>query len=363
MAAAVTMVPMAGPVMAEAAAPATAPSSVQAVQEAAPAGWCVAVWYPSSEHPGGADSILANLDVIDIVHPFWYTPDAHGVLLDRSGAQREAHLAAWRAAGLLVLPSIFSGHPAYLAEPLRSAHVAAIVDLVESNDYDGIDIDYEMFPFETREAFSIFVEELAAGLHARGRLLAVTVHAKSVDMSPFPSAAAQDWNRLAAAADVFNLMTYDDTNRNEPPGPVARIGWVGEVVTYALQVAEALGPGAADKVRVGLPFYGYAWTRGRPPARATTWEATDRMVQQFGLEAERDASSQEWVVELNVSGLPRQQVFVSDGATTAARLAALAEGPGGVAIWGLGGEDPAHWQALREHRPAPCHLRRQPDLG
>ena len=327
-----------------------APGSVALAQPAA-ASWCVAVWYPSSEHPGGAAAIRSNADVIDVVHPFWYTPDVSGALLDRGGARAAEQVAAWHAAGQLVLPSIFAGHWGYLAADLRPAHVAGIVALVEDNGYDGIDIDYEMFARETRDVFSAFVEELSAALHERGRLLAVTVHAKTVDLPPFPSAAAQDWVRLAAAADIFNLMTYDYTNRNEPPGPVASIPWAVEVVQYALTTT------TADKVRVGLPFYGYGWRRGRPPATATTWEAAERMIEQFGLQATRDPEGQELVIELDVTGLPRQSLFVSDAQTTAARLDALPS-TGGVAIWGIGGEDPGHWQVLRERRPAACALRR-----
>jgi len=319
-----------------------------------PSSWCVAVWYPSSEQPGGADAIMANSDVIDVVHPFWYTPNADGVLLESGGSRAEEQVAQWREAGLLILPSIFAGHWGYLSPELRPAHVAGIVALVEEHDYDGIDIDYEMFALKTRDVFSTFVEELAAALHEHGRLLAVTVHAKTVDQSPFPSAAAQDWVRLAAAADIFNLMTYDYTNRNEPPGPVASIPWVAQVVDYALTTTAA--DNAAAKVRVGLPFYGYSWRRGRPPATTTTWEATDRLVTQFGLEVARDSESHELVVELDVSGLPRQQVYVSDAVTTAARLDAL-PATGGVAIWGIGGEDPANWRVLRERRPAGCALR------
>ena len=326
--------------------------AVAACAAAAESSWCVAVWYPSSEHPGGAAAIAENLDVIDIVHPFWYTPDATGALLDHSGATAAEQMARWREAGVLVVPSVFSGHWGFLDDDLRADHVPAIVELVVANDYDGIDIDYEMFPLETREPFARFVEELAAELHAVGRLLAVTVHAKTEDHPPFPSAAAQDWVRLAAVADIFNLMTYDYTSRNEPPGPVADIGWVEDVVAYALRTAPA------ERISVGIPFYGYAWTRGRPPARATTWEAAFRLVEQFGIEPARDAASAELRLELDVTGLPRQELYVSDASTTAARLAALAgSGIGGVAIWGVGGEDPANWQVLREQRPAGCRLR------
>lgn len=211
-----------------------------------------------------------------------------------------------------------------------------------------------MFPLETKDAFTSFASVLGAALHERGKLLSITVHAKSeADPPHAPSAAAQDWPSLAAAADMINVMTYDYTNRNEPPGPVAPRSWVGSVVDYGL---EAVG---AERFSVGLPFYGYSWKRGRPPGVTTTYEATERLVSQFRLTPEREPDSAELRVELDVTGLPRQTVFVSDGATTAARIAALDEAGqavAGVAIWGLGGEDPAAWEALRAARPAECAL-------
>ena len=312
--------------------------------------FCVAAWYPSSEHPGGADSILANSDVIDIVHPFWFTPDAAGNIQSQAGSGWEQQVADWRAAGMLVIPSVFSTISTYLQEPELSRHLEQILQLAETHDFDGIDIDYESFPLATRDAFATFVERLAEGLQAQGRLLAVTVHAKTDEESAWESARAQDWDRITAVADQFNLMTYDWTNRNEPPGPIAPTGWTRDVVDYALQFAEPEGTFA------GLPFYGYSWTRGRPPARATTWEATDRMRVQFGLEPVRDETSGELSLELDVTGLPRQQVSYSDAVTLQGRLDALPAGIGGVAIWGVGGEDPANWQVLADFRPGGCGL-------
>ncbi len=318
--------------------------------------WCVAVWYPSSEHPGGADTVLANLDVIDVVHPFWYTPDTSGRILSQAGSRAAEQVQAWSDGGALVIPSVFSTLHGYLEEPLVSGHIRELLELAEAHDYDGLDLDYEMFPYSTFDSFASFVERLADGLHAQGRLLVVTVHAKVAAVTPFESANAQDWPRLAAAADVFNLMTYDFTNRNEPPGPVASIAWVNDVLDYAVTTTD---PG---KLRVGLPFYGYSWTRNRPPAVAFTWEAANRMVTQFNLEPERESDSFELSISLNVTGLPSQQVFMSDAATTKARLAAIGARdtgrPGGVAIWGVGGEDPGHWATLAAHRPAPCLLQR-----
>jgi len=314
--------------------------------------FCVAVWYPSSEHPGGYDSLMDNLDVIDVVHPFWYNPAPDGGLLPTHGAEDPEKLAAWREADLIILPSIFSGvSQVIMDEGIRGAHIATIVETVLRLEYDGIDIDYEGFALNTREPFSQFVEELAEALHAEGKLLYVTVHPKTDDAGAWEATAAQDWTRISAAADVVNIMTYDYTSRNEPPGSISPNAWVSDVLGYAGTI------GGLRDFRVGLPFYGYGWTRGRPPAVAVTYEAVMRTVETFELETTRDPASGAIVVELKQRGLPSRTVYLEDAESLGNRLTPMIDlytSLGGAAIWGLGGEDPAVWDVLRELRPAQC---------
>lgn len=327
-----------------------------AAQDATPepseSSFCVAVWYPSSEHPGGYDSVMSNLDVVDVIHPFWYNPMPDGGLSLTNGAEDPEKLAAWREAGLLIIPSIFSGvSQVIMDEAIRAEHIRVITERVVTLDYDGIDIDYEGFALNTRDPFSEFVEELGAALHAEGKLLYVTVHPKTDDLGAWEATAAQDWYRISAAADVVNIMTYDYTSRNEPPGPISPNAWVAEVLGYADSVA------GVDHFRVGLPFYGYGWTRGRPPASVITYEAVMRAVETFNIETSRDPDSGEIVVELKQRGLPSRTVYMEDAESLRSRLTPvidLYQSLGGAAIWGVGGEDPAVWDVLRELRPAPC---------
>ncbi len=320
-------------------------------QDDAPRRWCVSVWYPSSEHPGGAQSIRDHLDVIDEVNPFWYAAGPDGALLSLPGAEDAARLREWRDAGLLILPTIAHASPDAITDPdVRARHIEAIVALVERLDVDGIDIDYEEFPLATRDAFSAFVEALADRLHADGRLLSIAVHAKTTDRPGWDSAAAQDWARLAAAVDIFRIMTYDFHSRaSREPGPIGPPGWSREVLAYAATVTD-LG-----KVRLGLHFYGYRWQRGS--AAVVTWESAQRAIESYGLAFERDPASMEAILRVDVRGLPRQTIVVADAAGLAYKLdqiAAAFPDLGGVAIWGLGGEDPANWDVLREQRQGEC---------
>lgn len=327
------------------------PARAQGVEPAR--SWCVSAWYPSSEHPGGYQSLLDHLDVVDEVNPFWYAVNADGSLSLMPGAEDAGQLAAWQAAGLLVLPTLAHASPFAISDPAaRARHLETLLALVGRMEYAGLDLDYEGFPLATRDAFSEFVEALGARLHAEGRLLSVTVHPKTRDRAEWESAAAQDWPRLAAVADIFRIMTYDYTSRaSREPGPIGPPAWAADVLAYAAQVTD-LG-----KVRLGLHFYGYHWQRRR--ASVITWESAQRAADSFHLAFERDPADMEARLEIDVRGLPRQTIVVADAESVAyklARLLAAYPDLGGVAIWGLGGEDPAIWDVLRALRPGECDL-------
>ncbi len=317
--------------------------------------WCVSVWYPSSEHAGGYESLMRHAEALDEVNPFWYSALPDGTLALSPEAEDAEKLAAWREAGLLILPTIANAAPQAVHAETRAAHIANIVALVERMNYDGIDIDYEAFPLATRDDFSAFIEALGTELHARGRLLSIAVHAKTSDAGAWEGAAAQDWTRLASAVDVFRIMTYDYHNRaSATPGPIGPPQWAAEVLRYAASVTE-LG-----KVRLGLHFYGYRWQRSS--VATVTWESFQRTVASFDLTIARDPADREAYVQFKARGLPAQTIYVADAVGLAYKLDALqAAYPelGGVAIWGVGGEDPALWDVLQTHRMGDCALRRK----
>ena len=314
--------------------------------------WCVSVWYPSSEHAEGYSALMRNVDALDEVNPFWYSAAPDGTLIAAPAAEDPEKLAAWREAGLLIVPTIANAVPQVLHTETRPTHIANIVALVERMDYDGIDIDYEAFPRTTRDDFSAFIEALSAELHARGRLLSIAVHAKTSDVGLWEGAAAQDWARLAAAVDVFRIMTYDYHHRaSAKAGPIGPPHWAAEVLAYANSVTNL------SKVRLGLHFYGYRWQRGQ--AATFTWESFQRTVIAYGLTVMRDPADMEAYVQFKAPGLPAQTIYVADAAGLAYKLDMLLSAYpelGGVAIWGVGGEDPALWSVLRARRTGACAL-------
>ena len=265
-------------------------------------------------------------------------------------AEDTEKLQAWRDAGLLILPTVAHASPFAISDENRETNIKAIVALVEQWDYDGIDIDYESFPLSTRDDFSDFVETLAARLHANGRLLSIAVHAKTTDQAPTPGASAQDWTRLAPAVDFFKIMTYDYTSgASHDPGPIGPPQWARDVLAYTATVTDL------SKVRLGLHFYGYRWQRG--DVTVTTWESAQRTIESFDLTVERNPADMEAHIEVSARGLPKQTYYFADATGLEYKLMLILNAYpdlGGVAIWGLGGEDPANWDVLRQFGQGSC---------
>lgn len=312
----------------------------------------VAAWMPTEWDTDNARaSFEANLDYIDEVSPVWYEMRSNGTLRALGGSRDETLIEAAHAAGVLVLPSIINGfdpdRTGYtLRNPeRRSRLVQRILDEVDEHNYDGVDIDFEAVPSSEREYFSAFIRELAAGLHDRGKILAIAVHARSSDEGGAAGAQAQDWKAIGQAVDRFRIMTYDYHWRGGGPGPVAPIYWVQEVVKYAKTQVPA------SKIQVGIPFYGYNWVGG--VGYGVTWLEIQELIDiheptvNFVERDRRGEVAESWFVYYDGDG--RNEIWFSSRRSMEAKLDLVAQHDlGGIAIWRLGGEDPNYWRAIRE---------------
>lgn len=302
----------------------------------------VTIWAPYAGQLE-IDTLAANAGLIREVNFFWYELGGDGQIV--GGVKSRAALDKARELGLRVVPSIVNrgfSRDAVLAAigapEERRAHIDAIVDLVRTNDYDGIDIDYESLNAEDREIFTLFIEELSAALHAEGKLLSIAVHAKTDDAGTWNGPAAQDWPRLGAAVDAFKIMTYDYHYGTSEAGPIAPVAWIDEVLAYAATVV----PPA--KTYAGIHFYGYEWVGAS--GTGIEWREAEKTVRQQDVTPQRDESGEAWFTYDD----GRFTVYYADAENLRVKLAAIeAAHPdiAGIAIWRLGGEDPENWDAIR----------------
>ena len=232
-------------------------------------GWLQASGYVPVEQDPGYLAFVAHAADFDAVHPMWYYLASPTTFSAAYGEGSSLVLANTTAGGkrTLLIPTIAAAdgsQPQWASQMihdagLRAQHEAAIVALVTSKSYDGIDLDYEHLPDGDKAAFSQFATELAAQLHAHGKTLSFAVGALT-------SAAYSHWDYdvLSQVADQLHVMGYDYHYLGSHPGPVAPLGWIQQVLAYVDTVG---GGGRAGKFILGLPNYGLAGD----DSGVTTW--------------------------------------------------------------------------------------------
>jgi spore germination protein YaaH len=342
-------------------------------------------WLPYWSTQSSTESFLTNSDLFSDISPFWHDArwDGSSIYLHNhlTATAQTAALAKLRGQGVKVLPSITDGSgkgrmAATLASPAkRAAHVKDIVDLVLTNGYDGIDLDYETFAFsdgsstwaQTRPNWVAFVQELSAALHAEGKLLAVTVPPMYDDDYDASSGYwVYDYAGVGKHADLLRIMAYDYSVGS--PGPIAPLGWVEKVAAFAPTQL----PGS--KVQLGIPVYGRNWFTGKSgkcpvgqdiktsnysmtAGNALTSLAGDGVSPN---QISRDAASGELSVSYSITykGLDAKgektqcvvsrRAFFADATSVADRVrVARTAGLAGAALWTIGGESADQWPAVR----------------
>ena len=249
--------------------------NIQNAEAANPPRKILTGWLPYYSMKTYLPAVLSNADLIKEIMPFWYTLKYDGktkkaVIADvykpaNPSVPITEPLTALRNAGMTIIPTITDGTEKLflanlLAKPVsRKQVVDAIVATVASQNYDGIDLDFEGFAFidpnttwkTTAPNWVLFVKELSAALHAQNKILSITTPYLFNPAEAQKGYFVYAWAQIAPFIDRLRIMTYDySTSR---PGPIGPIAWTEKTVKYAVSIMPA------SKVYLGLPGYGKDW--------------------------------------------------------------------------------------------------------
>ena len=348
---------------------------------------CDASQYGPAENEAIESSYLfRNKDLMKEVMPFWFSIKSPTVIRNDYVTGNPSWPMAdtvclIRRAGLQVIPTMTDGTGKlelsnYLANPTtRATIVKTIVDLVLTNNFDGIDLDYEGFAFvdgnntwtKTAPRWVALVKELSVALRSHNKLLSISTPYVYDPKEKQKGYFVYAWADVASSIDRLRIMTYDYSVAK--PGPIGPISWTEKTVKYAVSIM------SPSKVYIGLPGYGRDWITSvsgkcpvsAPPglkggakaavfkmnyanAKAAIDNATPTFDEKF---SEATYSYTQTYNGLSASGASTEcrvnrTVWYQNARSYAERMALVAKYRlGGASLWTLAMEDPAATTELR----------------
>jgi GH18 family chitinase len=284
--------------------------------------------------------------------PYFYNLNADGSIKDLTNTTA---LSIMRQAGVRIVPMITNVarwddfHNAMASPDQRNAAAQRIADLVTSNNYEGIHIDFEAVNASDAPLLTDFMRRLADKLHPKNKLVTQAVIARTSD-TPTTWGGAYDYAALAGINDYIAIMAYDyHPQGSATPGAIAPITWQRNVLRYAKTRIPAAN------ILLGMPLYGYDWdlTDG-PPATALRYEQAAALAARPGATTGYDKDQEQpWLRYTDDDGHPHEAWYENAESMRAKLNLMIDEGVGGFALWRLGQEDPAVWEEIaRLNTPA-----------
>ncbi len=333
----------------------------------------IASWIPYWSQDLGIPTLQANLNKFDIITPFAYEVTSNGDLVDRLKISKGSWSSTFsdaKSKGIKIIPSILwtnktEMHNIFSDQTKRQSHEDKVLNMVTSNNFDGVEIDYEGKSDADKDIFSTFITELSNKLHNQNKLLVCTVEARMYDTAPasvpinkkFPW--ANDWTVMNNNCDQVRIMAYDEysavyqSNKFSTTTPLynsvsnASLDYVKKISAYAVTRIDP------QKIILGIPSYGYDFTYST--------KGKTRVVQRFGAKSYlkaltvskfygskiKDTSGGEKYFTYTANGKNHYVVF-EDAGTIQTRVAlAKSFGLGGAALFKIDGlEDPKMWNSL-----------------
>ncbi len=216
-------------------------------------------------------------------------------------------------------------NPAFnLRDKLISDIVAA------SAPFDGVQIDFEAVIPADKDIFLEFLTILKKEL--KGKTLSIAVPARRKNVND-----AFDYDKIGKIADRIIIMAYDQHWSTSKAGPVSSLNWCEEIAKYAISKIPA------EKIIMGIPFYGRAWT-DKNPARAYRLNSTKDLIEKLKPEIEY---TEDKIPFFTYSTTIKVAHYFDDKNTIADKLKLYKSGPiSKVAFWRISQETPDIWDII-----------------
>lgn len=231
----------------------------------------------------------------------------------------------------------------------RQAFIDELLSLSLTNNFDGINIDFENVFLEDKDALSQFVAELSQTLRQ---------HDLTVSMDVTVIGGSDNWSRcydrasLGQYVDYLMIMAYDQYWASSPTsGPVAAYDWVSTKMNEIIKVVPA------HKVVLGMPTYMRIWREVPSTEKANVMKAKSetlsmnrlvRMMDEKDFNFIWDETGQHYYIGYIEDNI-LTKIWIENGKSIRAKTAYARENElAGVATWRRGFETQDIWGIIEE---------------
>lgn len=308
------------------------------------------------------ESFEANSDHISIVAPQTYSISKTGILWGEVDS-RIMEIAEEK--GIDVIPLVVNPgfdrelfHDFLQDSSAQRRTINMMVDLALKHGYAGWQFDFENIHINDRNAFTDFYRATAEAFYEHDLSLSAAVVPTNTDFDLKTGyhrflyeywRGVYDLKAMAEAGDFLSLMTYSQHTRRTPPGPVAGISWMKEMIEYMIDLE--IDP---QKISLGIPFYSNYWFAdyneeqgGFVNGRGVSYEKVMGLVERYDADMVWLENPQTHYALWNHDGV-FEYAFIEDARSIEPKLQLLEEfNLRGISVWRLGQEDPEVWDKIQ----------------
>jgi len=289
------------------------------------------------------NSMLSNTSTLDEIATDTYTTDSTGNI---SGLVPTNQITYANNNGIKAFAMITNNFDGAIAKSLlessqnRTNLINNIVNALKLNGYKGVNVDLEGVYYYDRSYLTTFMNELYTALHPQGFYVTIAVPAKTSDSPSASWSGAYDYSALPNYSDQIVLMTYDEHYPGGTPGAIASIGWVENVIKYAVTVIPS------GKILLGTAAYGYDWTSSSTKAYGIT--GIYNLALTTGSTIKWDSISQTpYFNYIDSTGISHSVWFENAQSLNYKLDLVNSYNLSGIAIWRLGLENADYWTSIK----------------
>ncbi|MFE1626450.1 S-layer homology domain-containing protein [Brevibacillus reuszeri] len=279
---------------------------------------------------------------VNTLSPRWYFLQKDGTVSDFS----DVSLVNWAHDNGKQVWALFGNkfdsaatHAALSDAGKRKAIVQKLSGFIDKYQLDGINVDFEGFAPGDRNNFTLFIQELATALHAKGAVLSVDIPPDSgTDWSePY------DFTELAKYADYLVLMAYEEHwVGGTKSGSVASLPWIKKIIS------DLLDEMPAKKLIVGLPLYTRDWYQSGKQLQSVDLSIPEsyQLISQYKASSTWDDSIGQYRSTYKKQGVTHS-IWLEESRSMGLKVqASLQWDIGGLAYWYVGSESTDMWTAI-----------------